>query len=333
MLFPILTDLEFKMGTPGSKLNSNDFEFRLIYGFSDLIPFYLFYKIVQRYFLEGKKTILIAIIIVPFLIVFHFYSKISYYIIYHSPFLSYDLRHDAFESLSSNKSLTFSIVHIFTRLLCILALAYFIKFDQQSKLMRMLKEEQLHNELKYLKAQLHPHFFFNTLNNIYSLALKQSLDTAPLVAKLADMMRYILYESDSEKVPLKKEVNFVSNYIDTEKIRHQSKIIIEYHVQGNTDNRLIEPLLLLPFIENAFKHGIQNELYEGSVSVNIRIDENEINMEVFNTKAANEKAKPSGGVGLGNIHKRLNLLYKGRHILNVVDEPDSYSVNLTLQNI
>nr|WP_294943419.1 histidine kinase [uncultured Mucilaginibacter sp.] len=214
-----------------------------------------------------------------------------------------------------------------------MALAYFIQFDQQSKQMRMLKEEQLHNELKYLKAQLHPHFFFNTLNNIYSLALKQSLDTAPLVAKLADMMRYILYESDSEKVPLKKEVDFISNYIDTEKIRHQSKITIQYHVQGNTDNRFIEPLILLPFIENAFKHGIQNELYEGSVAVFIRVEENEINMEVYNTKAANEKVKPSGGVGLGNIHKRLNLLYNGRHILKVIDDPASYSVNLTLQNI
>ena len=124
--------------------------------------------------------------------------------------------------------------------------------------MKLLKEKQLMSELNYLKAQIHPHFFFNTINNIYSSALRQSSDTAAMIAKLGDMMRYILYEASNKSVLLKAEIGFLSDYIEMERIRHSDTININFDVQGIDPNYNIEPCLCA-IRRNAFKHGIEHD--------------------------------------------------------------------------
>jgi LytS/YehU family sensor histidine kinase len=166
------------------------------------------------------------------------------------------------------------------------------------------------------------------MNNIYSLALKQSKDTAPVVARLADMMRYILYEADQSRVPLTKEVSFLSNYIEVERIRHRHNTI-QFDVQGINDVPMIEPLLLLPFIENAFKHGLEQETGIGHVKIILCIIDNELTLDVSNSKPIG--LNPSTGIGLQNVLKRLQLLYPNVHDLQVNEKTDAHNIILTLQ--
>jgi len=215
--------------------------------------------------------------------------------------------------------------------LCIGALAYFIYSAKQNDQMRKLKEQQLLTELTYLKAQLHPHFFFNTMNNIYALALKRSADTAPLVAKLADMMRYILYEAERPIVPLVKEIEFLTNYVEAEKIRHHNNNQITFDVQGLKPAALIEPVLLLPFIENAFKHGLYEETGNGFVDIVICQSDAELILQVTNSKPQPQR-ETQKGIGLQNALKRLNLLYSRQYTMVIKDESDSYQLNLSLPN-
>lgn len=185
------------------------------------------------------------------------------------------------------------------------------------------------SELTYLKSQLQPHFFFNTLNNIYSLALKQSEDTAPLVAKLADMMRYILYKTDLPLVLLKDEITFIKNYVEVEQIRYRSNINISLDVQGIDEHTDIAPLLLLPFIENAFKHGVEEEETTGYITIKICKIADELILEVENSVAP--KRYTGEGVGLVNVKKRLALLYPDKYTLIVQPKGAIFYVNLSIQ--
>jgi LytS/YehU family sensor histidine kinase len=244
------------------------------------------------------------------------------------PIISAEIKQMAADNLARAR-LTFTISYATVReVIPLIGFAFLIRSLQQDEQMKTLKEQQLLSELTYLKAQLHPHFFFNTMNNIYSLALKQSKHTAPVVAKLADMMRYVLYEADQPKVSPLKEIVFLSNYVEVERIRHQQNTI-RFDVQGANDAVSIEPLLMLPFIENAFKHGLEQETEQGFVNIILCIIDNELTLEVSNSKP--QQLNPSPGIGLQNVIKRLALLYPGRHDLRVNEEADTYHVTLTLQ--
>lgn len=197
--------------------------------------------------------------------------------------------------------------------------------------MKALKEQQLVSELNYLKAQLHPHFFFNTINNIYALALKQSTETAPMVARLGEMMRYILYEADQPSVPLSRELAFLSDYIEVEKIRHQAHIDIQFDMQGIRADHRMEPLLLLPFIENAFKHGLEEETQNGFVHIVICQTDQDLTLQVSNSVPRAGK-KPLPGIGIENVRKRLDILFPGRHQLETTGTPGRYEVTLILTN-
>ena len=197
--------------------------------------------------------------------------------------------------------------------------------------MNALKQAKLESDLKFLKAQVQPHFFFNTLNNIYSLAQQQSGDTAPMIAKLADAMRYVIYESANRKVTLKNEIEFLKNYVSIERMRYDSRITVNFDAQGIKDEVMIEPLLLLPVIENVFKHGVSNEMSSGFVEITIMLNENQLTLQtknsvpVFKGKSVND-----AGIGMKNARERLALLYPGRHSLVVNEEQGTYEVILTI---
>lgn len=332
--FPILTDIEYDYNEMHNvALFSKNLIFNLVYGTAYLLPGIVYYSIVCRSLLNGKKA-LFALYTVLFLIGMHFYMTGVYLTVSHIAWLPEKLRHDALQWAQA-KVVHFSIIYMFRELLCLGALAYFIHSARQEEQMRRLKEQQLVTELTYLKAQLHPHFFFNTMNNIYALALKKSEQTAPLVARLAEMMRYILHEGEQLKVFLDKEIAFLTNYVDAERIRHKSCNQITFDVQGMTSGASIAPLLLLPFIENAFKHGLMEETEQGFVHIVVFVSDKELILQVSNSKPAAIEPAAIGqnlkGIGLQNAVKRLNLLYPERHVLNIKDEQKTYRLNLSLQ--
>lgn len=327
-VFSLITDLEYNFWERSIKgITRPNLEDAIFYGTSSMIAFYVYYLIVKRY-LENKNLGKFVLYIALFLIGYSFYQKAVHFLGSQLDFLSEEFRKYALRAYKS-KSIGYSLVYMFREFLSFSCLAYFIHTAKQDEQLKALKEQQLISELTYLKAQLQPHFFFNTLNNIYSLALQQSKDTAPLVAKLAAMMRYILYKSADPFVLLKDEISFIQNYVDVEQIRYRSTIVINFEVQGIDDHSKIGPLLLLPFIENAFKHGIEEETGNGFVDIVICKTEHELVLQVSNS-IPSSNVKKEVGIGLINAQKRLSILYPTTHQLEIKKTAEIYTVNLTL---
>jgi LytS/YehU family sensor histidine kinase len=175
-----------------------------------------------------------------------------------------------------------------------------------------IEQQKLEAELKTLKGQLNPHFLFNSLNNIYSLALIQSDKVPKLILKLSDLMRHIIYESKENFISLEKEIEFVNNFIALQKIRTSAATRIDYEIDGNIPNAKIAPLLFEPFIDNAFKHGLPGS--EGSDFISIRInfpEEDQLEFRIENNYLESEEwNKKNSGIGITNVQKRLTHLYK-----------------------
>lgn len=328
-VFRMLTDFEYNYWERKVVgISMFEIEYNLLYGTSGLIAFWVFYRIVKRYLVHQKVGRLIFLTIC-FLAIYSVYSKLVSYLFANLDFLSAEMRATAKRNFNF-KSIGYSFAYMARELLSMSFLAYFIHSDEQNRQMKLLREQQLLSELTLLKAQLQPHFFFNTLNNIYGLALKQSQHTAPLVAQLADMMRYILYHANEKLVLLAHEVNFIENYVEVEKIRYRTVIQIELETQGIDQTTKIAPLLLLPFVENAFKHGVQDEQHEGFVKIVIVHTNGELTMEISNSIAAHGRA--IGGVGLANVRKRLEILYPDRYELHMNNDGKIFTVNLTIHS-
>ena len=221
----------------------------------------------------------------------------------------------------------------------VVALAAFIKVgkhwyrrDLESQ---KLERDKLEAELKFLKAQIHPHFLFNTLNNLYALTLKQSENASEVVLKLSDLLSYMLYEANDRTVPLAKELNLLEVYISLEKIRYGERLKISYNVTGDPEGKEIPPMLLLPFVENSFKHGASQELEQAEVRIDIEVEKNQLTLEVENDNSGVPEEPDGGGyregIGLTNVKRRLGLLYGESHDLRIEDSGERFRVALTLQ--
>jgi LytS/YehU family sensor histidine kinase len=211
----------------------------------------------------------------------------------------------------------------------------FKTISKNKELQNKILETQLqvkNQELQYLKKQIHPHFLFNTLNTIYGFALKQSKDTPEIILKLSNLLDYILYQVDKPKVSLKEEVLHLKEYIELEKIRFQDSLKVNFRAENILEETQIAPMLLIPFVENAFKHG---SLIDGylTVEINIQLNENQLEFSIKNTIVSSEIDKNENGIGLENIQKRLNLLYKNKHLLNVAAEENWFVVDLKIVTI
>ena len=196
-----------------------------------------------------------------------------------------------------------------------------------------LQKENMESQLQLLKAQVHPHFLFNTLNNIYSHTQNTSPVGSKLVMGLSDMLRFILYECNQPLVPLSKELKMIEDYISLEQIRYGNKLDIHLDIPENTNDLYIAPLLLLPLIENSFKHGASNMLDQPWVSLKITLDYKQMHMKLVNGKAkdGNEKKENISGIGIANVKKRLELIYPGKHQLLITHDDEVFIVNLKLQ--
>ncbi|RQO74188.1 sensor histidine kinase [Pedobacter sp. KBW06] len=204
---------------------------------------------------------------------------------------------------------------------------------QNDRLQQKIKAEQLSTELKFLRSQISPHFLFNVLTNLVSLARKKSDQMEPALIMLSELMRYSLYDTQAVKVPLAKEMAYLNNYIALQRLRFGDDIAIQYHTDQNieNENHSIEPMLLIPFVENAFKHGT-GSLENPVIRIEASIKNDQLVFEVENQadqKTGSSKDE-SSGIGLANVRSRLNLLYKDRHDLKIKTDKGMFHIVLTL---
>lgn len=192
------------------------------------------------------------------------------------------------------------------------------------------QRDKLMAELQLLKAQVHPYFLFNTLNNIYSFSLGQSPKTPALILKLSSLLSYMLYDCNADQVRLEKEIESIKNYIELEKERHGSKLEISWNVEGNVRDQFISPLLMLPFLENAFKHGATERVENPWLSIDISVKSDILRCKIANSK--NEcMTSTEPGVGIQNVQKRLDFIYPDNYELKLNDEGNFFVVSLTLK--
>lgn len=200
---------------------------------------------------------------------------------------------------------------------------------KQQQLMQAEKEK-VTAELQLLKAQVHPHFLFNTLNNIYSFSLGQSPKTPGMILRLSSLLRYMLYDCKADEVLLEKEIEVMKDYIELEKARYGDNIEISLNIEGDIKDRYIAPLLVLPFLENAFKHGTSEQLEKPWLSMDIAVKQYTLHCKIVNSKNSHV---PMGaaGIGIENVTKRLQFIYPGRHELKTSDEGDFFVVSLRVE--
>ncbi len=206
----------------------------------------------------------------------------------------------------------------------------FVTWYSDLKLMEELNKKNYEMELALVKNQINPHFLFNTINNIDVLIMKDAAQASAYLNKLSDIMRFMLYETKTEKIPLSKELTYIEKYIDLQKIRTSNTNYVNYKVEGDADDLLIAPMLFIPFIENAFKHA-ENKKLDNAVNIKINISKEMITFECenkFNEGASNNDEQS----GLGNelIAKRLQLLYPNKHTLDVSNKNQTYYVKLVV---
>ncbi|MVT07528.1 sensor histidine kinase [Chitinophaga tropicalis] len=228
---------------------------------------------------------------------------------------------------SSHYNLILDVGH---RLFLFLAIFFFPLILRIRDRWKQTEREKLNAELSYLKAQINPHFLFNTLNTIYSLAVEKSDQTPTAVIELSDMMRYVLSDAGQQMVPLQKEISYIHNYIALQQLRFGTGIPVSFTVNGKTEGKQIPPLILISFVENAFKHGV-NAAENSNISINVHITGHELHFTAFNNKVTTPAAPEEGGLGIENTRRRLQLIYPGRHILDIRDETGSFTVSLVLQ--
>ena len=185
-------------------------------------------------------------------------------------------------------------------------------------------------ELELLKSQIHPHFLFNTLNNLYAHTLEQSVHAPEIVLKLSNLLRFMIYESRTPYISLKKEIILLQQYIELEQLRYGKRLDVSVSVRGEMNEYQIAPLLLLPLVENAFKHGTSTQLEQCWISIDLYVDTEHLDFKLINSRDKERTQNDVGGLGLSNVRKRLEYLYPGTHQLLISEDEDVFVVSLRL---
>ncbi len=320
LLFPPPSDLVYPLGQRIARF----FFSELVVLPWKAIPFYtLFYFLIPRYFSKGAyvKTSLFFVLILACCVVGYrsMIAPISEVLYNETPdFNVYSLKR---------------LLYTTTDVLPALGLAASAKLLLGSMAFRKkeaaLKEEKRAAELNFLKAQTNPHFLFNTLNNLYGLARKDDEHTADYILKLSNIVRYILQECSSPLIPVANEVTVIRDYLDLEKLRYDERLLVVFNEELEDPQARIPPLLLLPFVENAFKHGVSETRKEAFITIELRIAGGVLDFYVINARGEDEPAH-AAGIGLQNVKRQLNLLYGDKYTLSAAPEGDVYNVHLRI---
>lgn len=201
----------------------------------------------------------------------------------------------------------------------------------QREALRQIEMEKLNTELEYLKAQINPHFLFNSLNTVFFQIDKQNTPARETLSKFSDMLRYQLYECNGAEIAVEKEVRYLQNYVDLQRLRKDENYHIRFICEDDLKNFALPPLLLLPFVENAFKHVSHFTDRDNRIEIDLDRTESTFTLHVFNTRDPIATHSESGGIGLKNVKRRLELLYKNRYQLDITETPESFTVSMQLQ--
>ncbi|WP_299756968.1 histidine kinase [uncultured Pontibacter sp.] len=202
---------------------------------------------------------------------------------------------------------------------------------QKERENRTLKQEKTQAELAFLKTQINPHFLYNSLNYLYSLAYPVSDKLADAIIKLSDLMRYMLHESKDGKVELQKEVDYLHNYLEIYRLRFEDNFFVNFNIQGHVNGQRVPSLVLIPFVENALKHGVVDNA-AAPITINLQLEKDNLYFNVSNRINQNQKDHTTG-IGLPNIRRRLELSYPGKYELEVQDDGQQYTATLKLQTL
>jgi two-component system LytT family sensor kinase len=205
------------------------------------------------------------------------------------------------------------------------------QWSLQRDLIRKIELEKVNTELEYLKAQINPHFLFNSINTIYFQIDKQNTSARETLSKFSDMLRYQLYECNGHEIPVEKEVGYLKNYVELQKLRKDENYAIEFSCAEGLVNFTLPPLLLVPFVENAFKHVSNFANKRNLIKIDVRKTGNLFRFYVFNTKDNLNTSSTDGGIGLKNVKRRLELLFKGRYLLDIVASDENFEIRLDLK--
>jgi hypothetical protein len=300
------------------------------------LTYVLIYWLLPNYYFKRKSPILTGGITIGVLLIFYFVAAVFVYVVVIYGAIAGTNPQIAGNTWSFKLNLRPTILNQVSSLPIVLGFALMIKlvkrWRQKQKETELLAKEKTKAELQLLKAQVHPHFLFNTLNNIYFFTLTNSAQAPVMIKKLSGMLHYILNECDQPLVPLEKEIKMIQDYMALEKIRYAEQMQMTIDIEDSHNDKMIAPLLLIPFVENSFKHGASKMITQPWVKLNIYIENNRLHFMIINSKPpTSEPAISKGNIGLKNVTKRLELLYPGTHELNIVAEQDSYAVYLILQ--
>lgn len=298
-----------------------------------ITTYFVVYYLIPKYLLTKKYVFftlysLYTVVISTWLILMTIFASLI--------FLS-NLKIEKMPPMSKNYIFVLILVYLVVLLVSFVnLLSHNFKTESKNKeLQNKILATQLQikdQELQYLKKQIHPHFLFNTLNTIYGFALKGSKSTPDIILKLSNLLDYILYQVSKPKVSLTEEILHLKEYIDLERIRFQDTLKISFHSDIGNNDKLIPPMLLIPFVENAFKHG---NLINGylQIFIEIKLLDETLSFSIKNTLKSSLEVRKESGIGLENIKKRLDLIYPNNHILEIKSDKEWYEVQLNIFKI
>jgi hypothetical protein len=289
-----------------------------------LLFFYInYYFLLPRFYFSKKYVYYCSLVILYFLVIS---SPLFFEAFRHHP---HHTGH--FHDMPHGRPMPPPMVHISNTLFLYLTGLFITLFIKANNILKKTEREKLITETSYLKSQINPHFLFNTLNSIYALALKEDANqTATGMLKLSGMMRYVVTESSADFVTLEQEINYINDYIDLQKMRLSKDVKLAYSTRVTDTYKKIAPLVLITFIENAFKHGVSPD-EESGIAITIEADTKELKLVVENTKLMTAKNKVTQtGYGIKNTQERLRLTYPLKHDLRISENKTTFTVNLTL---
>jgi two-component system LytT family sensor kinase len=321
----------------------------LITGFFIYEKKYLIYKASMPYFVACVSIRILLLIVIGYLNLHYFMPKfllkkryLSYFIAVIISVIGYLAIQSLFDFYmygfvvgplrNSNlmESLSYNFFSTLWYLGLMLALKLSLDWYEQSQTLQKIKIEKLQAEINYLRAQVNPHFLFNVLNSLYSLTIKKS-DLAPgVVLKLSEMMEYMLYESEETFVPLERELKYLENYLELEKMRQGNHAEISLNIKGATERKQIAPFILLPIVENAFKHGVSKIVHNAWLHIFIEIKDDKLFFSIENSRLNFHEIEKHNGIGLSNLKQRLQLLYAGKHMLEITEDTNRFKLVLTI---
>lgn len=298
-----------------------------------IAPVFVFYvhadALVPHFFVKRHYIQYFLLLILLFIV---FKVGVSFFETFHEKYIDLlrELNYQPKHPRVQNSPQTLQLVAFFMTLAASGMYSYSIQNAKREKKMRELEKRQVESNLQLLKSQLSPHFLFNAMNSLYSMSLKKSEELPKAILTISDLLRYVTYDSAENMVPIQKEIDYIENYLRIQRMRMATESVVDFAVTNNNPTVQIAPMILIPFVENAFKHG-KNGNGEVCITSTLKVTELEVDFYIKNTKSAENQKDKVHGIGIQNVKTRLELLYGNKYSLDIVDDENYYEVSLKLQ--